>query len=184
MRDVHGWDGSSLPAGPVTWEVRAPERFSQGGNLSVLLTAVQEGKKVRDFRVAARVEVYADVVAARNYLPRHHLVEEKDLHMVKKNVTLQPQDFITDVKDAAGKRTTLAVNHQETLRKSMLETPPIVKKGDRVNLIIEKNNFQITAAGEVREEGREGDRVRVMNTSSRKEVSGKVLDAKTVQVDF
>ena len=47
----------------------------------------------------------------------------------------------------------------------------MVKKGDRVLLIIDNSYFKITTFGEVKEEGRRGDWVKLMNISSKKEVS-------------
>ena len=124
------------------------------------------------------------MVVAKNYLPRHQMVEEKDVQIINKNITTQPPDVVTDLNDVLGKRTTLSINNQETFRKSMVEVPPLVKKGDRVILLVERDHFRITAQGEVREDGREGDRIRVVNTSSKKEVYGRVLDGHTVEVDF
>ena len=117
-------------------------------------------------------------------LRRHQEIGENDVHLVKKNLNLLPPDVLTDLKDVVGKRMTLSVNGQEMLRSSMVETPPLVKKGDRVLLIIDNSYFKITTFGEVKEDGRRGDWVKLMNISSKKEVSGRVVDAHTVQVEF
>ncbi len=106
------------------------------------------------------------------------------MQVVNKNITLLPGDVATDLQEVLAKRMTLSVNSQEVLRKSMVEVPPLVKKGDRVTLLVENPSFRITSAGEVKEDGRRGDRVRVLNISSKKEVHGRVLDNHTVQVDF
>jgi flagella basal body P-ring formation protein FlgA len=66
----------------------------------------------------------------------------------------------------------------------MVEVPPLVKKGDRVTLLVENDHFKITSIGEVKEEGRAGDRIKVTNMSSKREVYGKVLDGHTLLVDF
>ena len=51
-------------------------------------------------------------------------------------------------------------------------------------LLVENDQFKITALGEVKEMGRKGDRIKLINLTSKKEVYGKVLDANTVRVDF
>lgn len=184
VKEIQGTERFVVPPGPISWEVKSPDRFYQGGNMMFSLILLADGRKVQEARFNARLEIYANVVVARNYLPRHQIVEEKDVQIINKNITTQPPDVATDLKDVLGKRTTLSINNQETLRKSMVEIPPLVKKGDRVILLVERDHFRITAQGEVKEDGREGDRIRVVNTSSRKEVYGRVLDAQTVQVDF
>jgi flagella basal body P-ring formation protein FlgA len=184
VKEIQGTERFVVPPGPISWEVKSPERFYQGGNMPFSLILLADGEKVQEARLNARLEIYADVVVAKNYLPRHQIVEDKDVQVINKNITMQPPDVVTDLKDILGKRTTLSINNQETLRKSMVEVPPLVKKGDRVILLVERDHFRITAQGEVKEDGREGDRIRVVNTFSKREVYGRVLDAQTVQVDF
>ena len=89
-----------------------------------------------------------------------------------------------DLGEVVGKRMVLSVNPQEILRKSMVEVPPLIKKGDRVTLLVENAHFQITGTGEAKEDGRAGERIKVINISSQKEVFGRVVDGHTLQVDF
>ena len=184
VREIQGIDPFMVPPGVLSWEVRAPAQFYQGGNIPVFLILWAEGEKVREVRAQARVEVFAEVVVAKNSLRRHQIVEEKDVQLVNRNITQQAADVITDVGEVLGKRLTLSVNTQEVLRKSMVEVPPLVKKGDRVTLLVENDHFKITSIGEVKEEGRAGDRIKVTNISSKREVYGQVLDGHTLLVDF
>jgi flagella basal body P-ring formation protein FlgA len=184
VREIQGIDPFMVPPGVLSWEVRAPAQFYQGGNIPVFLILWAEGEKVREVRAQARVEVFAEVVVAKNSLRRHQIVEEKDVQLVNRNITQQAADVITDVGEVLGKRLTLSVNTQEVLRKSMVEVPPLVKKGDRVTLLVENDRFKITSIGEVKEDGRAGDRIKVTNISSKREVYGQVLDGHTLLVDF
>lgn len=184
VKNLQGGERVPLPAGDLSWEARIPDRFYQGGSVPVSLILRAGVDKAREVRFHARVEIYADVVVARNSLRKHRVVEEEDIQVVNKNITPLPGDIVTDLQEVLGKRMTLSVNGQEVLRKSMVEIPPLVKKGDRVTLLAENPSFRITSAGEAREDGRKGDRIRVVNISSKKEVSGRVLDNHTVQVDF
>jgi len=183
LKEVQGINKIMVPPGSLSWEVKIPPRLSPG-NLPVSMAFFVEGQKVQEARFQMRVEVYADVVMARNYLPRHQRIEEKDVLLVNRNILQLPPDVATNLKEVLGKRTTLSVNSQEILRKSMLEIPPLVKKGERVTLVVENDDFRITSVGEVKEDGRKGDRIKVINISSRKEAYGRILDAHTVQVDF
>jgi flagella basal body P-ring formation protein FlgA len=184
IREIQGIDPIMVPPGDFSWEVKAPVQFSQGGHIPVSLILWAERQKVREVRAQARLEVFAEVVVARNSLRRHQIVEEKDVHLLNRNITQQPADVATDLGEVLGKRVTLSVNAQEVLRRSMVEVPPLVKKGDRVTLVVENVHFKITCMGEVKEEGRAGDRIKVANISSKREVYGRVLDSQTVLVDF
>jgi flagella basal body P-ring formation protein FlgA len=184
VREIQGVDPMMVPPGDLSWEIKAPTRFYQGGHIPVSLILWAEGQKFREVRGQARLEVFAEVVVAKNSLRRHQIVDEKDVHLVNRNITQQAADVVTDLEEVLGKRVTLSVNTQEVLRKSMLEVPPLVKKGDRVILVVENTHFKITCMGEVKEEGRAGERIKVTNISSKREVYGRVLDTHTVLVDF
>jgi len=184
VQEVQGFESFILAPGPFTSEVVLPEAAHRGGPMTATLSFYQDGRLAQKIRVRIRVEIQGFVVAARNGLRRHQEIGEKDVHLLKKNLASLPPDVLTDLKEAVGKRLTLSVNGQEVLRNSMVEIPPVVKKGDRVLLLIDHNYFKITAFGEVKEDGRRGDSVKLVNISSKKEVHGRVIDAHTVQVDF
>ncbi len=184
VRDLQGGERVTVPSGDLSWEARIPDRFYQGGSIPVSLILRAGGEKDREIRVQARVEIYADVVMAKNSLRRHQTVGERDVQMVNKNITLFPGDVATDLQEVVGRRMVLSVNPQEILRKSMVEVPPLIKKGDRVTLLVENAHFQISCTGEAKEDGRAGERIKMVNISSQKEVFGRVVDGHTVQVDY
>ena len=76
------------------------------------------------------------------------------------------------------------LNGREPIRASLLDVPPLVKKGDVVNVILERNSLRISCLGEIKETGRKGDRVKLVNLGSKKELFGRVVDAGTVQLDI
>jgi flagella basal body P-ring formation protein FlgA len=184
VQEMQGFEPFTLPPGPYSSEAVLPESAHRGGAMAVTLSFFQEGRLVQKLRLRVRVEIQGLVVAARTGLRRHQEVGENDVHLIKKNLNLLPPDVLTDLREAVGKRVTQAVNGQEALRSSLVEPLPLVKKGDRVLLIIDNSHFKITTFGEVKEECRRGDWVKLMNISSRKEVHGRVVDAHTVQVEF
>lgn len=184
IQEVQGFEAFILPPGPYTSEVILPESAHRGGPMTVTVSFFQEGRLVQKLRVRVRVEIQGFVVAARTGLRRHQEIGENDVDLIKKNLSLLPPDVVTDLKNALGKRLTLSVNSQEVLRSSMVEIPPLVKKGDRVILVIDHSYFKITTFGEVKEDGRRGEWIKLVNISSKKEVHGRVVDAHTVQVEF
>jgi flagella basal body P-ring formation protein FlgA len=184
IRDLQGGERIIVPLGPLSSEAAIPEQFHRGGPLSITLILRVNGREVQKVRLQARIEIYGPVVVAKNQLKRNQEIGVKDVEIIRKNLSLLPSDILTDLEEAQGKRIILTVNSQEVLRASMVEIPPLIKKGDRVILIVENEYFKITTFGEAKEDGRKGERVKLMNISSQKEVSGRVLNAQTVHVDF
>jgi flagellar basal body P-ring formation protein FlgA len=184
VKDVRTAERVVLPSGVFSHDVLLPEQAGRGGQISSTLSFSVNGREVKRIRVSARVDLYADVVVARSYLKKHQEIREGDVVRVVRNVAQLPPDVATEIDEVLGKRMTLSVNGQEVLRKGMVEIPPVVKKGDRVIMVVENTLFKITSWGELKEDGRRGERVRLVNLSSRKEVMGRVVSAGAVQVEY
>jgi len=182
--EFRGFEQVIVPRENFSCQVQVTEKAIQGGNISGMMVFFAGGQEIRKIRFSARVDIYADVIVPRHFLKKHHEIQADDIQIANKNIAALPQDVVTQEKEVLGKRTTLSINNQEALRLSMLELPPLVNKGDRVILLVENDQFKITSVGEVKEVGRKGDRIKLVNLSSKKEVYGRVLDANTVQVDF
>jgi flagellar basal body P-ring formation protein FlgA len=184
IRDIRGYEKAVLPPVELSVEVLVSERARSGGNISALILFLANGREIKRLRVTARVDIYADVVVAKNYLKKGQEIGMKDLQIVNRNISTLAPDVVTRYEEILGKRTVLSVNSDEVLRMTMVEVPPLIKKGDRVVLVVESSQFKITSMGESREEGRKGDRVKLVNLSSKKEVFGKILNGNTVQIDY
>jgi flagella basal body P-ring formation protein FlgA len=66
----------------------------------------------------------------------------------------------------------------------MIETPPLVRRGDSVTIVAEAGAMRVTAAGEARQKGGRGDRIAVVNLDSRRTIYAQVIDGRTVAVNF
>lgn len=184
VKEVRFYDRIILPSGPLSYELILPEHAHRGGNIAFTSVFLDDRKMVKKVRGSAQVEIWADVLVSRYYLPRYHEIQAQDLQWVHQNISNLPPDLLTEIKDLLGKRTTISINPGEVIRAGMVESPPLIKKGERVILLVENPQFKITALGEAKEDGRRGERVKLINLSSKKEVIGRVLDMNTVQVDF
>ena len=184
VKEIRGYEKLVFPPGALSYDVVLPDQASRGGTVSVSIHFLINGKEAKKCRVTAQVNIFTDVVAARSFLKKGQVIQEKDLQLVNKNISLLAPDVVTDFEEAVGKRVTLTMNSQEVFRKGMLERAPLVKKGDRITLVVESSHFRITSVGEVQEEGGKGERIRLLNVASKREVYGRVLDSNTAQVDY
>jgi flagella basal body P-ring formation protein FlgA len=184
IKEIRGYERLVLPPGALSYDVVLPDQASRGGTVSALIHFFINGKEAKKIRVTAQVNIFTDVVVARSFLRKGQIIQEKDLQLVNKNMSLFAPDVVTDFEEVVGKRTTLTMNSQEVFRKGMVERAPLVKKGDRITLVVENGHFRITSVGEVQEEGGKGERIRLLNVASKREVYGRVLDANTAQVDY
>ncbi|MCX8117522.1 MAG: flagellar basal body P-ring formation chaperone FlgA [Desulfobacterota bacterium] len=184
VKAIHLNEKVVLPPGPLLAELTLPEQARRGGTISTSILFRAQGKEAGKIRVSGRVEVYTDVLAAGQYMGKHQEIQEKDLQWVSRSLNLLPPDYLVEKSDVVGKRVTISINRGEVLRAGIVEEPPLLRRGDRVILLFESPKLRITALGEAKEEGRRGDRIRLINLTSRKEVTGRVMNEQMVEVDF
>ncbi|MCD6272106.1 MAG: flagellar basal body P-ring formation protein FlgA, partial [Deltaproteobacteria bacterium] len=83
-----------------------------------------------------------------------------------------------------GRRTRRSIDPATVLRTDLVELPPIVKRGDIVTIVAEAGGMRITALGKIKKKGHKGERLKVINLNSKKEIYARVVDSSTVRVTF
>ncbi len=104
----------------------------------------------------------------------------------KKSVPPQafPPGALEDPGEVIGMRAVRAIRAGAVLRKDQFRPEPILRKGQKVEIVLEAKNLRIVAPGQSLEDGGQGESIRVLNTSSRQVIVARVVDGKRVVVDF
>lgn len=173
-----------LPAGRVSFEVVAPERWEGYGPASVALVVRVDNQVKRNQTVLVEVEALADMVVAARTLERGEVLSASDLAVVKRDLAQVQGRYFKEIDEAAGLRVKSTLRANSPLRKDNLEKVPIVKSGQVVTIVAENDVVRITATGRAKVAGAQGDLITVQNLSSQKEIAARVVDAATVRVDF
>ena len=185
IRTIRVRDSVILPKGKVTYSVEPLKNTDFKGSVPLPLHFKVNGSFQKRILVTADIEVLAEVVVTKRPLRRNRRITEDDIEMREKNLAELPRNIIFDCEEVLGKRAKRNIDANRVLRSGLIEFPPLVKRGDVVQLIAESGGLRITTLGMVKQrEGRRGERVRIENIDSKKSLYGRVLDAKTVKVDF
>jgi flagella basal body P-ring formation protein FlgA len=174
----------NLTPGKITYEIIPPKKEDYRGTTNLLVLFMVNGKVEKKVWVNVQIEVSRDVVVSTHSLSRHSIITQDDLRLEKMNLADVPPDVVTDPLEIIGMRTKRVVDAHLPFCISFLEMPPVVKRGDLVTIVAETDAIKITTQGVVIENGGKGDMVRVVNTSSKRELFARVKDSKTVEVDF
>ena len=129
---------------------------------------------------------YYDVVVSTRTLEKGHIIVMGDVELIstKKNDprAVKSIDAILgmSLKRTVGKRT--------TIKSDYLIDPSSVaqslKRGSDVVLVFQIEGLRVTAGGRLKEKANVGDYVKIENISSGKVITGKLIDAHTVVVNF
>ena len=174
----------TLPKGRATYRVLPPRHMRSLGTVPLSVVFDVDGRFQKTIRATARVEALAPVVVAARPIGRLKPISTDDLKMEKMNLVELPTGVMTDADDIIGKRARRNIDAGDILRPDLIEMPPLVKRGDMVVIVAESEGIKVTATGEVKSDGLRGEQVKVVNLDSNKRFSARVVDKKTVMVDF
>lgn len=189
-----GWDvrirrmnitgAAKLPEGAIDYEIKPQQQWGGWGTTSIAVVAHQKERVLRNITVRMEVEALADTVVALHQIAPGEVVSAADVVLQKREITYNSSHAVRTIDEVIGKRTRTTIRANQPLRADQVEKVPLVKVGQIVTIVAENEVMKISVSGKARSSGAEGDIVRVQNLSSFKEVSGRVIDASTVQVQF
>lgn len=130
------------------------------------------------------VRVFEEVIFSKKALKKGYCLQREDLYEKTVEITRIPTGAMNNIDNVVGKTLTRSIIANVPITDYMLAFNPILKRGHKVNLIIESPSFIITTLGELKENAYVGDTVKVVNTASKKIISGLLVDESTVRVSF
>jgi flagella basal body P-ring formation protein FlgA len=182
--DIRVGQDLTLPVGSVRHVIIPPKNQDLAGKIPLAIHCYVDGRQMKQVWAVAKIVLRSEVVVARKPLRRHKVITIDDIDVVAMDLAQLPSGVITHPDEVVGRRTQRKIDPNTVLRADLVELPPLVKRKDVVVILAEAPGLSISTLGEVQENGRLGDRIRVTNLDSRKRIYARVVDATTVKVDF
>jgi flagella basal body P-ring formation protein FlgA len=139
---------------------------------------------VRTLWVTANLRRARSVVVAHRTLPIGHRISPEDVGTELREGWRNHEDLYERATDVVGKKVWRPVSKGACVKSWHVRDRRDMQRGDDVVIVAESGAIRVQAPGELLESGNPGDRVRVLNKSSGKEVLATVVDANTVTVSF
>lgn len=149
----------------------------------VTLTFVFKDKeKELKVKTWGHVEVWVSTVVSSKALSKGEILTKEELAFHKKPFTRLPSDAVFNEEEVIGKELKTSLRPGEVIRRSYLNEPLVIKRNQEVLIVAKSRNLLVKAKGKALQEGRLGDRIRVKNISSKKEIWGRVISPNEVEV--
>ena len=123
-------------------------------------------------------QVTADIVVTNRTIRPGKIITAQDLSLIAANHL----DAYSDPLDVVGQEARVALYPKRPIRFDQIGPPALIERNQIVTLKFVGNTLAITTEGRSLERGAVGDRVRIMNLSSRSTVFGQIQSDGTIQV--
>lgn len=174
----------TVPPGKISLLVTAPKHTDWLGPVPFSVQVLVDGKRIGKITAPATIEVWSDVVLSVKPLGKYQPIDPDDIIVKQMNLARVPSNAILNADRVLGRRTNRSIAANSILRSDQVEMPPVVRRGDVVQVIAETAILKVAAKGMVKENGAVGDRIQVMNLRSKKIIYAQVVDEQTVAVEF
>ncbi len=132
--------------------------------------------------VPARVRLLRRVLVLARPVARGTTLTAGDVRLETRDVDSLTAGYLVDPAEVVGMRTARNLKLGQPLNRLVLSIPKLVRRGQRVLLLAQGSGLKVRMQGEALKDGAHGDRVRVRNLRSKREVEGVVTAAGIVEV--
>ena len=141
-----------------------------------------EGGKPWKIYVPVHLALLDTVVVSTRPLVRGQAVQADDVTLSEVDTSTLHKAYFTRVDDVVGLRSKRAVGGGTTLHAGLLERARLVKRGSQVQILAVTGGLQVRMRGKALADGTRGDRIKVKNLSSGREVTGTVTGSGLIEV--
>lgn len=123
-----------------------------------------------------------EVVNLTRSLPRGARLTREN--MAEKKLRMRPnqQPFISSLENALGKELSRSLSAGTSLTHAMVRAPKVISRGDTITVIISKGALEVRSSGTALQDGSVGQKIALINSSSRRKVEGWVQTNGSVRV--
>lgn len=134
--------------------------------------------------VSVRLSVISPVVVATGPMQRGVVVSESRVALADRDTGGLQRNYFTDPEQVTGMRLRQNLAPGTVIQPRHLEIDRLVRRGQRLRLVARSETVNVSMAGKALEDGARGQRIRVENLSSGRELEGVVTDEATVEIRF
>jgi flagella basal body P-ring formation protein FlgA len=162
-------------------EIVDPLRRRASGAMSLSVAALDEGNLVQRLPVSLKVRAFEKVAILTNSRGSGHLLSPDDVEIVERETTVARSSPIKSTEEVVGKRLKRRMKAGQVLTADCIESPPLIERGDEINLIVHYKSITVGCLGKALQKGCLGEKIIVRNQYG-KNVMGTVQDARTVLI--
>ena len=158
------------------------------GQVHVDVAILVDGEHQETVSLPLVVQVYQFVAVTLRRIEADEPLNEENVRLEQRSIDVG-NSFVTAKDLRAGQRSRVTMNSGQTVLHAHVEplttdNPILVKAREVIKLTARVGSLRVTAKGEAQQDGRAGEKIRVRNVDSRKEIVGRVVERGLVEVEY
>ena len=141
-----------------------------------------EGKLSAETKLFGRYFDMTEVWLPVKNIEKDAIITQDDLVKAKIRSNRLRDDNVVDIDELVGKQAVRQIKADRPIMAKDIQDEVLITKGQLVTAVYSYKGLQITSRMEALEDGAKGQEIKLLNTKSKKEIVGKVLDDKTVEI--
>ncbi len=168
----------------INFDVSLVDTSKDRGNIELIVSASSNGMRYFKIPVYFKVRVFEYVVIAKRKIARNNQLTKENVFMARRETTKIRGLAFSSRDKLTGKTAAVSILPYTILTEDMVETPPTIKQGSVVKLLIKASGFKIVTKGLAQQTGYTGEVIKVKNLDSKKILYGEIIDSDRVLVAF
>ncbi len=173
----------TLPEGYPQIDISIPGQINYAGMTSVTVKYKVDGKIIKVINFVLKVKIYDNVLVTNHALIFDKIITAADFRYAEIAVDGR-NEYVKDFSAIKSLVPIRNISAGSPVTLSMFRTAQVIQMNQPVRLLIRYHGVEASAKGIAMARGRVGEMIRVKNESSGKIITGRVIDAQTVEVMF
>ena len=141
-----------------------------------------DGKSVATTKLVGRYFVLEKVLVPTKDITKDEIIKKENLTQIIIRSNRLRDDVIKEENNLLGKQAIRTIKEGKPITSRDIRDEIVIKKGQMIMVVYKYKGLQITSKMEAIEDGAKGQRIRLINNKSNKEVVGRVVDKNMVEV--
>lgn len=134
--------------------------------------------------VPVTIEITKPILIANRQLPRDTIIGSGDFRVEEHPVSQLHRGYLQDPHRVIGKILNRDIREGDVLTPGWLEAATTVKKGSMVTILARTGTVQVRMEGTALADGATGEKIKVQNSSSNRQLEATVTSSGTVEVNL
>lgn len=152
------------------------------GRFTATLAMIRADMPIQRMRLSGRLQEMVELPVLAHRLPVGSILQAGDLTTARLRVGALHDETVRDIADAVGRALKRQVIAGQPLSSADLMRPALVEKGALVAMELSAPGLALTGQGVAQEAGGAGDRIRVLNPTSRALLEAEVIGPRRVRI--